>query len=78
MKIDNDKIFELLDTILDPITGIGIVKAKKVYNLELNDDKINFDLEDCDKILRIAGEDICISIVTELFELHGFQCIMLE
>lgn len=40
--------------------------------------KINFDLEDCDKILRIAGEDICISIVTELFELHGFQCIMLE
>lgn len=62
MKIDNDKIFELLDTILDPITGIGLVKAKKVYNVELNDDKINFDLVTND-VEPIVKGDLNLAII---------------
>lgn len=40
--------------------------------------RINFDLEDCDKILRIAGADICISDVVELLNCQGFKCVPLE
>ena len=41
--------------------------------------KINFDLEDCDRILRIevAHGDIDVNLVVRLFEEHGFSCELL-
>ncbi len=36
------------------------------------DGKINFDLEDCDKILRVEAESISIQIIIKLLEQHGF------
>ncbi|KRD09084.1 hypothetical protein ASE21_14640 [Flavobacterium sp. Root901] len=35
---------------------------------------INFDLEDCDKILRINASAISNHKVIELLNLHGFDC----
>ena len=40
--------------------------------------KINFDLDDCDKILRVHGEDICNKKIIALINSNGFQCVALE
>ncbi len=40
--------------------------------------KINFDLEDCDKILRVEGKDFVPVKIKKLVEAHGFYCWDLE
>jgi hypothetical protein len=39
--------------------------------------KINFDLDDCDKILRVEGESISPSKITTLVTGNGYQCEIL-
>ena len=39
--------------------------------------KINFDLEDCDKILRIEGKQVCVNTIIEILNSHGLQCEVL-
>ena len=40
--------------------------------------KINFDLQDCDRILRIDRPGIAAQAVVELMNAEGFQCLVLE
>ena len=40
--------------------------------------KINFDLEDCDHILRIEGEDILNEKITRLVTESGYRCEILK
>ncbi len=40
--------------------------------------KINFDLEDCDKVLRIEGEKIAPKKIIEMISSNGYQCNILE
>ena len=40
--------------------------------------KINFDLEDCDKILRVEGGNICQRTITALVTDNGYRCELLE
>ncbi|MEO6330343.1 MAG: hypothetical protein ABIO55_15520 [Ginsengibacter sp.] len=40
--------------------------------------KINFDLQDCDKILRIDGANFITEKVTLLINENGFVCNVLE
>ena len=40
--------------------------------------KINFDLDDCDRILRVEGENISHEQIIELITLSGCQCNVLE
>ena len=40
--------------------------------------KINFDLEDCDRILRVEGKDCLPGVVIELVQRKGFFCQVLE
>lgn len=40
--------------------------------------KVNFDLSDCDKVLRVEGENIAALRIMKLVEEHGFTCRMLE
>lgn len=40
--------------------------------------KINFDLNDCDKVLRIEGENIPFQQIIEILNLSGFQCQILN
>lgn len=42
------------------------------------DSKINFDLEDCDKILRVEGRNVTPQHVVSLIEKMGFNCAELE
>jgi hypothetical protein len=39
--------------------------------------KIKFDLEDCDKVLRIEGKDFCPHRIIELLKLNGHYCEIL-
>ncbi|QSW88531.1 MULTISPECIES: hypothetical protein [Flavobacterium] len=38
---------------------------------------INFDLEDCDKILRVHASSICNTTIIELLNSHGYHCEVL-
>lgn len=40
--------------------------------------KINFDLSDCDKVLRVEGENITALSVVMLVKEHGFNCEVLD
>ena len=39
--------------------------------------RINFDLEDCDKILRVESKQICVETVIEIVSTLGFECEVL-
>ena len=39
---------------------------------------INFDLHDCDKILRVKGESIPVDEIVNLVAANGFQCCVLN
>jgi hypothetical protein len=39
---------------------------------------INFDLDDCDRILRIEGDDFCPLKTIELLKLNGHNCLVLD
>jgi len=40
--------------------------------------RINFDLEDCDNILRVEGENICPESIAGLVAESGYECDVLE
>jgi hypothetical protein len=40
--------------------------------------RINFDLEDCDKILRIEGTQICTNTIIKLLNANGVECDVLR
>ena len=40
--------------------------------------KINFDLLDCDKVLRVEGDNLEVSRITLLVKEHGFKCEVLD
>jgi hypothetical protein len=40
--------------------------------------RINFDLEDCDKILRVEGENIQQEKIARLIIENGYQCNILD
>ncbi len=42
------------------------------------DNKINFDLEDCDKILRVEGKDILPEKIMEILNEAGHDCEILD
>ena len=39
--------------------------------------EINFDLEDCDNILRVKGDSFCPSNIIEILTGNGFECSLL-
>lgn len=40
--------------------------------------KINFDLDDCDKVLRIEGKNVISRNVMNILKERGFMCNLLE
>lgn len=40
--------------------------------------KINFDLEDCDKILRVEGDKITSKSIVDCLNYLGYACVELE
>ena len=53
-------------------------KLKPHIDKILPNEKWNFDLEDCDKILRIDSEENIVLKVIDLLSIHKFYCAELE
>ncbi|WPO80898.1 hypothetical protein [Flavobacterium sp. KACC 22761] len=49
-----------------------------VIQAQFPDYKINFDLEDCDKILRVEGIDIKYDNIIDYVNCLGYTCVRLE
>ena len=39
--------------------------------------RIDFDLEDCDRILRVEDKQICVDTIIEILGKHGLECEVL-
>jgi hypothetical protein len=40
--------------------------------------KVNFDLDDCDRILRVEGTVVPLEKIVEVLAANGYQCFVLE
>ena len=55
-------------------TKSQVKKLKPNINKMLPAEKWNFDLEDCDNILRIDSEENLVLKITSLLNIHKFYC----
>jgi hypothetical protein len=39
--------------------------------------KVSFDLEDCDKVLRVESKQLCVDTIIEILSSHGLECEIL-
>jgi hypothetical protein len=56
-------------------------EAQKIVDLlttQFPGSKINFDLDDCDKVLRVEGEDFLTGKLMMLVKENGFSCSVLD
>jgi hypothetical protein len=63
-------------------TNVDTLQKKIVILSKLNDllpdCKINFDLDDCDRILRVEGNDIPVLLIIEHVQQFGCTCSLLS
>lgn len=59
-------------------TKMQVKKLKPHIDKILPNQKWNFDLEDCDKILRIDSEEKIGLQVTDLLNIHNYTCEELD
>lgn len=63
-------------------TSVRTQKAVKKLTAKLNtfipNSKWNFDLEDCDKILRIDSKEVTAKQVIDFLNKYKFECLELE
>lgn len=49
-----------------------------LLSLHLPEHQINFDLNDCDNILRVKGGAVNVEKIIELVSSNGFECTVLD
>jgi hypothetical protein len=59
-------------------TKIEVKKLKPHIDKTLPNEKWNFDLNDCDRILRVDSEENIVLKITDLLNLHKIYCEELE
>lgn len=52
-------------------------KILEILNRELPECRINFDLDDCDRILRVEGDILPVEVIREKVEKKGAFCEIL-
>ena len=60
------------------LTGTQAARLLRVMNERFPGYKVNFDLEDCDKVLRVEADDVRVNDVMGLLTERGFTCDVLE
>lgn len=56
-------------------------QAAKLVGLlqkRITNSSVNFDLEDCDKVLRIEGPEVSLPLVVGILKDYGYKCQPLE
>lgn len=69
-------MIEVFKTNVQEIYQAEILVELLLQNLPTN--KINFDLEDCDNILRVEGENIPTDIIIKILNKKKYKCEILE
>ena len=59
-------------------TKMQVKKLKPHIDKTLPEAKWNFDLEDCDKILRVDSEENAVSKIIDLLRVHNHSCEELD
>lgn len=59
-------------------TATQAARLLRLLNESFPDYKINFDLEDCDKVLRVEADGVAVDGVIALVTNRGFVCDALE
>ena len=62
-------------------TNVEVPDAPRLLNLLLQrmpQYKINFDLEDCDRILRVEGNHVLPERIIAVLGSNGYQCNVLD
>jgi hypothetical protein len=73
-----------MKTIMIEVFKTNVLEAEKSENIlqkllqQFPGNKMNFDLEDCDKILRVEGENIFSGEIIELLNREGHLCEILD
>jgi len=68
-------MIEVFKTNVQEVGQSKMILAKLLEHFP--DGTINFDLEDCDKILRVHAPSICNDSIIRLLNLYGFHCEVL-
>lgn len=66
-------MIRIFKTSIDSITDAKRVRDA-LENLSLNPNELNFDLEDCDRILRIVNTSISSNCIINTVKKIGFSC----
>lgn len=75
--ITTEKIMvEVFATNVD--TGIAAQRLINLLRLRFPGSRVDVDLDDCDRVLRIQGEQLCPAQITQLVQAQGFYCGELE
>jgi hypothetical protein len=57
--------------------GESAEQLASILHNRFNFSRINFDLDDCDKILRVEGTKIYTEKIIEIMSSHGLKCEVL-
>lgn len=68
-------MIEVFKTNVQEVTQSAMIVEKLLEHFP--NSSINFDLEDCDKILRIHASAICNNSIIALLNSYGFHCEVL-
>jgi hypothetical protein len=61
------------------ITGkMASRKISEALHAQFPDLQVHFDLEDCDRILRVDGDPLFPEMIAELVKEKGYDCEMLK
>jgi len=71
-----DMVVEIFKTNVQKESDKNYIIA--VINTQFPDYKINFDLEDCDKILRVEGIDLECNNIIDYVHCLGYTCERLD
>jgi hypothetical protein len=76
METTMNSTVEVFKTNVEDLAGAAMLVG--LLQKLITNSRVNFDLEDCDKILRIEGLDISTQLVIGILEDHGYLCRLLE
>lgn len=67
---------EVFKTDIPDATAAAVLQELLVLQMPLC--RISFDLDDCDKVLRVEGENVCNDKIISLLAGLGYNCHSLE
>jgi hypothetical protein len=60
------------------MTQKAVKKLTTKFNTFIPNSKWNFDLEDCDKILRVESREVTAKQIIDFLNQYKFECLELE